>query len=107
MFNKRPDIKKATYFDYRGNHPNIIKPYSPDSWVNYCKEDGDYLEFGKYYTKEEIRRDKNQRRTDEILKNGILKNVDDGIISFHQIPLVAKGFDIIKKLKREDDFARR
>jgi len=46
-FIKKVDIRKETYFDFNGYHPNIQTTKNINASINYIKKDGDYLEFGE------------------------------------------------------------
>ncbi len=60
IVNKKFNSVNVRLFDYKGNHPFIKKPFGEiDTWINYIKDEGNYLEYGKYLTKEEKRRNKN------------------------------------------------
>jgi hypothetical protein len=45
-FDKKIDIKKETYFDFKGYHPNIQTTKNINASINYIKKDGNFLEDG-------------------------------------------------------------
>jgi len=47
-FQNKVDIKKETYFDINGFHPNIQTTKNINASIQYCKKDGDYIEEGSH-----------------------------------------------------------
>lgn len=45
-FRKRVSTRSARYFDFDGHHANIQTPRNWMASVNYCKKDGNFVEFG-------------------------------------------------------------
>jgi len=45
-YNKKLDIRDATYWDFQGHHPNIQSARNPFSVIQYIKKDGDFIETG-------------------------------------------------------------
>lgn len=75
------DIKRSDMLDLGAYHGNYQPMKKPDEWIKYVRKGGDYVEYGKYLTKDE----KKQQATAE--KNEILKTktirqcVDEGLVS--------------------------
>lgn len=44
-YESRKDIKNNQYFDFQNNHPNIQATKKINAWKNYCRMDGNYLEY--------------------------------------------------------------
>jgi len=47
-FKKKVDIRKETYFDFSGFHPNIQAAKNSNASINYIKKDGSFIEFGEF-----------------------------------------------------------
>lgn len=50
QYSRRKDIKNQEYFDHKGKHCNIQATRNPDDWNDYCKKDGNFLEWGQLET---------------------------------------------------------
>jgi len=47
-FKTKVDIKKESYFDINGFHPNIQTTKNINASITYCKKDGDFIEEGSH-----------------------------------------------------------
>lgn len=52
-FTRKVNTRKVDYFDFNGNHPNIVKPNSPKGTFDYVTKDGNYINDGWDFEKKE------------------------------------------------------